>query len=583
MPLVFLEFQLVEHHLIPRALWSVLALLAYVATFAWIGRDWFPHIGESLAAKPSGVSDVRLITWVLDWVAYSLRFDWSSILDAPIYFPDRRWLTGTEHFGSSQLAFFPASLITGNPVAAANIAAMAVYPIGALAMFAYLEAMGLSRAVAFCGGFMLALGPGLVPPDLHVLQYLPLFFPLVGLTLLRLRERPGVVRAVIYAGALFLGLMSSFYTAMFVIIVAGVCVVVEVARPAPDRFRFLAYAAAASVVSVGLFVLASLPYLQRPEVELAIETSRGPIPTPLLQTALAVAWGSRTLVSLFALFGLASLYDRRMRPYTAGAIAIAVIGVLLAAGVFLFVAALPLPGPIADVSRIAARFFRITARGVVLAGFGLSILAAMSLELVRRRFPIAGLGLGLGFLVLFLGQVNSSMAAFQMIPVDAFGADQSSYRSIARVASSKGGGPLLELPRRTHRRGRDDSRAMMGQLIHRQPLITGHSGYPPKPWAPFNQWVGSLPDPTALENILCRTGLRWVIIRPADDWKNPAARGRMVQALTRSRSFVQIGAINDFVLIELDGRCPRPDDSDRPPNRRSATSLPDIPPPDSTR
>ena len=196
-------------------------LSSYVLVFGVLAAPWLREAADAIPGGDYG-SDSVLIVWVLAWVAHALLTCPTEIASPPINFPAPQQLTGTEHFGSTQLVFAPVFWSTHNAVLGANVAAFLSYPLAAFAMQRLLLALGCRAAVAWVAGLLFALGPLRVPATLHVLQYANVFLPLVVLGLVRLFQRPSATRASLLFSAFLVGFFSSYYAVVLVGLVAAV-------------------------------------------------------------------------------------------------------------------------------------------------------------------------------------------------------------------------------------------------------------------------------------------------------------------------------------------------------------------------
>src|SRR5437899_7164887 len=192
-----------------------LVATGYTGLFAALAFGWLRHAHDSVPPE-FWMGDSFLIVRVLAWIGHALITCPTYIFDAPLDFPAPKQLTGSEHFGSSQLVFAPLFWATGNAVLATNAVALASYPVAALAMERLLGALGCATGGALVGGLLFALGPLRVPGRLHMIQYLNLWLPITALGVLRLRQRPTTGRAVVLSTLLTLGFLSSYYMAVMV-------------------------------------------------------------------------------------------------------------------------------------------------------------------------------------------------------------------------------------------------------------------------------------------------------------------------------------------------------------------------------
>ncbi len=534
-----------------------LAFVVFAATFGWLNRNWLDHAADSIAVTDRpGTADGHLIVWILNWVAMRLRSDFQSIVDAPINYPALGQLTGSEHFATSQLLFFPVSAVVDNPLLAANLSVMLTYPLTALAMFALATSLGARPLPALFGGFCLALGSLQVPGNLHILQTLPIFFPLTALALHRLRDDPRASRVAMCALAYLAGLMSSFYIAMMLSVFYSVWVLVECSRPQPGRARFLVVAGAIMVGMLGVFLVLSLPYFQHPD----IGTER-----PMLWTPQILASRTGTLLlralddskigvgiaaTVAGVLGLVSLSEAEFRRYSIACMALALIGLFVAVGGLQQLAYANFPGILGDVFLFMGRFFRVTPRGLALTGFAFATLGALGLETARRRSRSLGAVAFVLMVTALLATRGPLLASAVIVPVRAFSEHRAVYTEVARITSRGAEGSMLELPRRPNPR-EHDAAYMMGQIFHGVPLITGHTGYLPPSRVAVERLARTPIGDDALEQLVVTTKLRWILLHPESEWSSARRYRITVRQLRSSRMTAIVRPLGGFLLVEL--------------------------------
>ena len=537
---------------------SACALGVFTAVFAWWQRGWLAQAHDSVPmTAPGGFADAQLIVWVLDWVARRLRSDFGRILDAPINYPEPGQLTGSEHFATAQLLFFPLDTATANPILAANLTAMVFYSVTAWAMFVFLRSLGIRTLPAMFGGFSLALGPFQIPGNLHILQLLPVFFPLTAWALHRLRINPNARTTVLCGFVYVAGLMSSFYIAFLLSVFYVGWALVELLRRADDRRQFTIAAGVAFATPIALFIVLSLPYLNRPE----IDPNRG-LTWTMQGTKLAI----RQLVRIFgehkvslgsvstsvALLGIAAFFRREFRVYAGACGAFAIGGIFLYIGGLQVVASWQLPGPLGAIATFVGQFFRIFPRGLVLTAFAFATIGALGLETIWRRAPRLGAATAALATVLLVGIRGPVLANPYIYEVAAFTEHEQAYRDLARIASNGSAGSLLELPRRGNPKTAD-AEAMMGQMIHGVPLITGHTGYLPARRVALDQILRRPLDRSTLGELLrSATGLRWIVVRPQRSWSRRGEYGKALRALRSSARLAtehRLGRLHVFEML----------------------------------
>jgi hypothetical protein len=528
-----------------------LSLVAYLGIFTLLSLRWIRSMTHAIPASRDIVfvygDDARLHVWILAWVAHALASLPGAFLDANINYPAPRQLTGSEHFASSQIVFAPVYWLGGNPVLAANVLVFLSYPLAAFAMERLLTRLGCALGAAWVGGLLFALGPLRVPANMQLPQYFNLYFPLLAIALVKLREQPDLRRAIATGLVFAAGVFSSYYMALMLSLVGGLWAVGELLRRTPRRVRFALLALGATGVVAILLAIASRPYFGRPEEAGPSNLLRGwsdrNFKTPfgwvaMLRLLWSVLFGDVQLV--LALAGLSAIFSRSA--------AIRRIGVLGLAFALVGGTLMLMPKPIAAVILASPmRFFRAPWRFAVVLGFGTALLAAAALEVARARTRkpvftalavVAGLAVALD---LGIGQFMMTMDEIAPIAVD-----RPVYDEIGAYAKAHGGGAMLELPLidwHARTRAPDGRRfvphaslepdAMLGSTRHWLPILNGHTGYSPPHRTTLLHTIERLPSAEALGDIVDMTHVRWLVLRPADYWQVLETRGWVLAEIER--------------------------------------------------
>jgi hypothetical protein len=323
--------------------------------------------------------------------------------------------------------------------------------------------------------------------------------------------------------------------------------VCELVRCASPRARFVALTCGALAAASLILAFVSGPYLHRSTSSVA--NASGP--------ALDVFWGTAGWIILaadlrdpiwvgtaaLAIVGAAAGLRGRAshRALAASGLAFVVIGVALLA----FGWPWPLGGWLA--------FFRARTRYLLLSSFGFSLLAAQGLDVLRTRLPSR-----LGGALLLVAVTGSLVLARRAAvvprsdPVLAVSRDLELYRDLGRLVGAQGGGPLLEVPFVSNPLAHSAPEEMVGQLEHGLPLITGFTGYRPDHHALLVSLVTTLPAAPALDDLVDLTHLRWILIRPTDEWPDPAVRQRFLNGLRRYPALGPSWTIGPWILQRLD-------------------------------
>lgn len=531
------------------------AAVSYVVVFGVLAAPLLPHFGEGIPQGPNH-HDEELIVWILSWVSHALGSDPFSLFHANINHPAPAQLTSSDHFFSSQILFAPTYAASGNPLLAANLTALATYPLAAWGMQRLVLRLGGQTSVAWVAGLVFALGPRRTPFNVHILQYANLFLPLVALCLTRLREQPDLRRAAVLAFAFGVGVLSSFYMALLLGLVAIVWGLFEVARPGPRRVAYVVAALAAATVAIAASLLAIAPYFDRLggigqdlqatsfEAGAVLAAARGQIPgaTPYP-------------LALFVLAGLVVTIAGAMRGVGVARRALGPAATLVALGLIL------MPGVPESLARLLeatpVRFFNYTARFQLLVHFGGVLLLAAALETIGTEMHArARSALALVLLAFVVYDRGIALSREPLRPAPAFSDYAEVYESVRDIALERGRGPILEMPARG-RLPRDkrivgfDTDAMLGSTLHWLPLVTGYTGHHPEHRPLLLATIGALPTKGVLEDLVNLTGLRWLLIRPPEFWESEKRYRTVVSGLVRSPLQVGIWPLGQWILLEI--------------------------------
>jgi len=536
------------------------SFLVYLLLFAALGAAWLRVADRAAPAGYLGNSpDERLVVWILAWVSHALATNPSGVLDANINHPAPAQLTGSEHFLTAQVAFAPLYAVTGNALLAANLTVLLTYPLAALAMQRLLLALGCAWAVASVGGLLYALGAFRVPAHLHLLQYTNLFLPLIALALLRLRRSPGVRTSAWLVLALVSTALSSFYMAVIGGVTGALWGLVELCRPGRQRWRYALLALVAGCVAAAIFAASAIPYLTRPEVLVEADepVATGPMRATLLKvfaekTRLSAGW----LLPRLAALGLLAIFvrDAVARRCLLFGLPLVVVGWITAQGAAASFAGFEFPTPYALFVSGPLRFFRYPWRFVLLVDFGAVLMAAAALQVARvslgaRIGTLAAIGVAAAVL---LGQ-GSGLSGTGLSPFP--GQTEPVYDVLARVARTSRPGALLELPylppmsKQSPDLVGTEADAMVASTRHWLPLVQGFTGYAPPHRILVDREVNRLPEARSLARLVSMTNLRWVLLRPVEQWpeKSRSTRAR----IEHSPLFELAAAVDGWQLLRV--------------------------------
>ncbi len=554
---------------------GVVACVACIVGFLALSVGWLRHASGSVPAGALLVStgDARIIAWALAWVAHALVTDPSRLFDANINHPAPAQLTGSEHFLSTQLVFAPTFALTGNALLAANVIAIASYPLSAIAMRQLLIALHLTPGPAFLGGLVFAIGPLLVPGNVQVLQYLPFYLPVAALLVTRLRRSRTLHDAILLAMVLAMAFLSSYYAAVLVLVASVIWLAFELGRAGEGRLRFAMLSTAAIGAAGTILLVASLPYFTRAEAAEADPVALMARGNELYAGYLAMP-GVREIIQglvdagvLGQGFDPARLSDPRfiaqvtlvtlsLTPRSFGGVLLAaasagavsglsarepvrticlrgvvlvMVGGVLMVGPALYLGEQRVQLPYALIALSPLRFFRFPFRFVILIGFGTALLAAAFFEWSMGR--VRGWWRRVVFvtlLVVLLATRGRELPPPAYEPVPAQSAPV--YETLRQLADREGPGPVLELPLRSVLGAPLEWDAMIGSTRHWLPLVTGLTGYPPPHRKRLDLAIGRLPAPGALDAIVATTGACWLLLHPRDAWPTPSVRDELLRS-----------------------------------------------------
>src|SRR5581483_4549486 len=212
-----------------------------------------------------------------------------------------------------------------------------------------------------------------------------------------------------------------------------------------------------------------------------------------------------------------------------------------------------LPSPLSEL----LGFYRFPWRFLVLFGFGIALLAGAGAEAAGRRFGARrATAASLAAAAILLVADGGKMMWVPLDRVTAIARDAGAYRAVGAIARANGEGPLAEVPRIGTARTDWQYDALLGSMLHGQPLVTGYTGYAPPHSGLVDSWLAELPSPVALADLADATQLRWLLVRPESDWADPVARRRLLAELDRNPEVGPPFEIGSWTLRRID-RAPR--------------------------
>jgi len=507
----------------PRARELLLVFLVYAAVTAWL--LWplplvaTTHLLDRAGERPLVRADLHLVVWILAWGAHALFAQPRSFFDANSFHPAPSSLAYSEHLIGYLPLFAPTYLATGNPVLAANVLLLLLFPLRGVATYAFARRFVAAPAAALAGtilAFPAGLGTPMKPHLLGVF-WIPLAFVFTERWLDGARARWAVLLCV----ALFLQATSSFYLGYALLVAYGTYLGITLAgrRTALDARRLtgLALAGAVAVLAAGAL---ALPYLTLQEA--GIVPSYDPardVPVGMTVSRAEVRGflfaGGRAKATVGVLIALALLPPwrgrGRGRAVVTGA-ALVAVGLLLASGpepdgrAFAPYRVLMewLPG--FATTRSPGRFLFVAEIGfALLAALGLArVLAWLSPRLPRGAAWGASAALGAA---LVLGQQPGAVPLREQPTGDALPA---AYRWLRDHGAGR---PLLELPRPSWP---EAARRMLLSTSHWLPIVDGYSGYTPGTDDHLHTIARLLPDAEALQHLVDTADIGWILVHTSE-------------------------------------------------------------------
>ena len=561
------------------------SLLLYGVVVCWLTWPLAANVRTQLPITSfGGAFDPLYTAWVLAWETHALGSANTTLLGANIYHPTPDALVyGPPAFGA--LPYFAVVFgPTGNPALALNI----LFLGSAVLTASFLHIVtrdwtgsataGLVAGCTFLASRWLFWSFAVTAPQLAVVFYLPLIVdraarPLRGrgmLALFLLVLAQGLADLVYLAPAAMLPLL----------VIAGARL--ARGRTRAEGLRLLAAVALAGVVLVAvhwpwLALARAVPELSRqtPWYGVGLDPLDlpwgplgwlSPVAVPTVGLAVIALGAVKALVrrwrgapaardrlwkhaALWAIVGTAISLPLQVRWN--GAVVV-LPHVALAQSWLPFLSFLRMPQRLgvsglvglallgglafAELASGAATAARLAPAGLLRAGFAIALVVGMYLQYTRGIGEPAAYGPPLP----------------HAYPLRAAVRGDSPVLRVLRTS----GGPTLELPFKLSRFDaiKHQAVAMYRSIFYWQPLLNGYASYWPRDFPELMTLAHRLPDPQALQELRSRTGLRFVLIRLAEevprDAEQAAARSlwRGIAA-RRDRSDLELVAADDELLL----------------------------------
>jgi hypothetical protein len=425
--------------------------------------------------------DGQLSIWNVAWVARTLVVDPLHVFDANIFYPHRGTLAYSENnLGAGALAI-PVYWATRNPYAALNFVVLLAFVFSATGMYYLVRYLTHDRRAAAVSAIGFAFCPYVFAHTAHIQLLMTAGLPFTLLAFHRMVDRPDVGRGAALGGAMAAQAICCGYYGVFVALMMGFAVIVVAAsrRLWPVRLFWMAILTGAAC-SVLLVLPAFLPYITvqqvgfHRELKDAIQYSAN-WSDYLASSSYAHAWMLGYLpawsevsfpgfvVLILGVCGaVIAARDRRIELVTLYG------GLTLLAFWASFGPSGLLYSALYHVVPMFA-WLRAPARFGLIVGFGLSVLAGMTIAhwLRRVRHPMM---LTTALVVVVASELVVPMYMPQVPPVEPV------YRTLATLPR----GPVIEMPFFYPAVGLfQHTKYMLASTAHWMPMVNGYSDYIP--------------------------------------------------------------------------------------------------------
>lgn len=391
---------------------AAMAHVIVTAVMTW------PYVNYGAFGSASYGGDHRLIIWTLAWDNRAL-VDGLSLFDSNIFYPAAESLRYNEHlFGVSVFAL-PWRLLGASPVLAHNATWWLGLVLNGVAAFAFIRSFVKEAIPAFLGSLVYAWSFYVM---LHAHGHLHLVWvwtlPLSLLFLMRWFDQPRLPRLLGWLAVIVVGVLTSWYVAVMVLLVNGILFTVLAAcrftRAVSDgrwrtRTRHLLFAAVVTTACVFPFARPYIGLRGTADEAAAFSADLGSYVSPPDNTVTGrwwrehvdarprPIWGERTVFAGWIALALAGIgvlslaSNGRLKGLDAIFPALVVAGFVLSVG--------PAPswpggGSAAPFAWLAAlpglEGMRAPARFALVVMLGLSGLAAFGAAVLSRLLPLSG-------------------------------------------------------------------------------------------------------------------------------------------------------------------------------------------------
>lgn len=508
--------------------WRLAAVLVSLYAFVTLVMMW-PFMNLRALGSASYEGDARLILWTLAWDNHAV-LDRVPIFDANIYYPAVSALGYNDPLIGISLFTLPIYAATRNPVLAYNLVWLVTPLLNLLAMHAlawrYLRSHRAAAAAALtfaCSFYTMQ----------HAYGHLSLIWlwlvPLSLLLLERWFERQTMARALVWAAALTLQVLSAWYIGTFALVANGLLFVwrgvadiraqwprrawqlaiasaigIAVVWPVASRYRGLA---APTLAEIHSYAADWSSYLVPPANTLAGEWWSSHIGTGPREI-----WGEQTLFAgwiaiALGVLGLAAIARDRAWRTSGVYLALLVAAVWLSfgpvvtragQGLSLFGLFMHLPG---------ASGIRAPARFAMLAVLALAILVGYAVRAADARWPRSRWAL--------LVVLPLMLAEWRVVDLPAGHPQPAPIPAIYRSAALRAARAIVSLPDYC---GRPDwflgADYLYYSTAHWRPIVNGFGRAEPKDYAHFVSRMNAFPGPNNAK-AMRDAGVDYVILHAA--------------------------------------------------------------------
>jgi hypothetical protein len=472
-----------------EAAWVVLgfACLAVAASY--------PLVRHPASQLPSDLGDPLLTTWTLAWDADRIRAGFAGIWDAPNFYPYRHTLLFSDHLLGIALFTAPLQWLTGNPVLVYNVAFLASFILAGGGMYVLVRDLTGRRDAALVAAAIYASQPFRISHVAHLQWLMTGWLPLSLWALHRYFTRRTWPFLLLSALFYLIASLTASYFAYFALVPLIVVGLWEVIRTRPPLRQVTAHTAVAAVLAAVVLLPVVRAYsqvrsdydLRRSSADIAGQSADvadyfSSPPALHLWPGIGPGRGEHELFPGAVAFGLAALAVVACRRAAAvrlyAALAVLAFALSLGAAPAAWGHRLGVPGPYALLLAIVPGLdgLRAVARLAVFVHMALAVLAGFGSLWLFERLGTRGRRVAL---VALLGAAVAEgwAAPIRIAPFNPKGdpKQQEAYAYLRRLPA----GAVMELPTSVTREEAEFAYQYM-TLIHRHPVVNGHSGYLPQ-------------------------------------------------------------------------------------------------------